>query len=289
MKRGIVEVGLGVSLAAVVVLATLKIFGFALAADAPGQNLAPGLHLKGIPAPAGSPFKTLYSGYQFRSAATKAMQDDDFSNPGMLAIDPATAEWSHVEGTAGKSCASCHQDVTKTMHGVGATYPKWNARLKRPVTLEQQINICRTEHMGAKPWAFKSDSLTNMTTLIRYESRGMPVKVASDGPVTPWYNKGKKLYYTRIGQLDMSCANCHETYYGHHMRADLLSQGQINDFPTYREKAQHLVPVEQRFIGCMRNVRARPYKPFSDEFLELELYLAARGNGLPIETPGVRN
>ncbi len=283
MKRGIVEVGLGVSLAAVVVLATLKMFGFALAAEAPG------LHLKGVPAPAGSPFKTLYSGYQFRSAATKAMQDDDFSNPGMLAIDPATTEWSHVEGTAGKSCASCHQDVAKTMHGVGATYPKWNARLKRPVTLEQQINICRTQHMGAKPWAFKSDNLTNMTTLIRYESRGMPVKVATDGPVTPWYDKGKKLYYTRIGQLDMSCANCHQKYYGHHIRADLLSQGQINDFPTYREKAQHLVPVEQRFMGCMKNVRATPYKPFSDEFMELELYLASRGNGLNVETPGVRN
>ncbi len=244
---------------------------------------------KGIPAPPGSVFKTLFSGYQFRSKDTRAMQDDDFSNPGMLALDPAATEWTKVDGAAGKSCSSCHGDATKTMKGVSATMPKWNARLKRPVTLEEQINFCRTDYMKAQPWKFKSDDLTNMATYIGYQSRGMPVHVKVDGPISPWVARGKALYYRRIGQLDMSCANCHEKYYGKHIRADTLSQGQTNDFPTYRLKAQHLVPLEQRLQGCMKNVRARPYKPFSKRFLALEVYIASRGEGLPVETPGVRN
>ncbi|MBV1703056.1 MAG: sulfur oxidation c-type cytochrome SoxA [Hyphomicrobiales bacterium] len=244
---------------------------------------------KGIPAPAGSVFKTLFSGYQFRSADTRAMQDDDFSNPGMLSVEAATSEWSHVDGEAGKSCASCHADPAKTMHGVGTHYPRWNKVLERPVTLEQQINLCRTNNMKAKPWAFNSENLTNMTTFVRYQSRGLPVAVKVDGPMSVWFDKGKSLYYQRIGQLDMACSNCHEKYYGKHIRADLLSQGQTNDFPTYRLKSQHLVPVEKRFQGCMAKVRAKPYKIFSDNMIALEVYTAWRGNGLPVETPGVRN
>ena len=39
----------------------------------------------------------------------------------------------------------------------------------------------------------------------------------------------------------------------------------------------------------MFDVRGVPYKPLSEDFLELELYVAWRGIGLPVETPSVRN
>ena len=175
------------------------------------------------------------------------------------------------------------------MKGVGASMPKWSAALGRPVNLEQQINICRTQRMGAAPWPFKSPELTDMTTYVRYQSRGMPVHVQIDGPMAPWFERGKQLYYERVGQLDLACASCHETLTGLHMRADHLSQGQSNGFPTYRLRDQRLIPLHERFQGCMQDVRAVPYEPLSDEFLALEIYLAYRGVGLPVETPAVRN
>ena len=101
--------------------------------------------------------------------------------------------------------------------------------------------------------------------------------------------KGKKIYYTRVGQLNMSCSNCHEDNYGKYIRADHLSQGQSNGFPTYRLKWQKLGSLHRRFKGCMKNIRATPYKPGSDEFVALEIYLSQRGKGLEIETPAVRN
>lgn len=244
---------------------------------------------KGIPAPPGHVFKTIISGYEFRSKETRALQDDDLENPGFLAVERAADAWKKVEGSEGKSCASCHGEAEKTMKGVGAAMPKWDDRLKKPVNLEQRINICRIEKMKAEPWAFKSQALTDMTAFVRFQSRGMPVAVKTDGPMSPWFERGKQIYYTRVGQLDLACASCHERNNGKFMRADFLSQGQTNGFPTYRLRDQRLVPLHERFEGCMFDVRAEPYKPLSDEFLALEVYVAWRGIGLPVETPSVRN
>lgn len=87
----------------------------------------------------------------------------------------------------------------------------------------------------------------------------------------------------------MSCSNCHEDNYGKYIRADFLSQGQSNGFPTYRMKWQKIGSLHRRFKGCMKNIRAKPYKVGGDEFLALELYRAWRGQGLPVEAPAVRN
>jgi L-cysteine S-thiosulfotransferase len=157
------------------------------------------------------------------------------------------------------------------------------------VNLEQRINLCRSGALKAEPWSFGSPELTAMTTYLRNQSRGMPVAVKVDGPMSPWFDRGKALYYQRVGQLDMACASCHEKNYGKYLRADYVSQGQTNGFPVYRLATQRLVPLHERFEGCMNDVRAAPYKPLSDEFLALETYVAWRGMGLPVETPAVRN
>jgi L-cysteine S-thiosulfotransferase len=244
----------------------------------------------GIEAPGKDyPLQDIVSGYWFRAKETRAMQDDDFTNPGFFGVEEGERLWGKPEGTAGKSCASCHQDASATMRGVGAAMPKWNDKRGKPVNLEQQIEICHSERMGAAPWAFGSAELTAMTTYVRYQSRGMPVSPRVDGPMTPWLARGKALYNTRVGQLDLACANCHDTNYGKYLRADFLSQGQTNGFPVYRLREQRLVPLHERMEGCIYDVRGTPYPPLSDDAVALELFLAWRGTGLPVETPAVRN
>jgi sulfur-oxidizing protein SoxA len=175
------------------------------------------------------------------------------------------------------------------MKGVGAAMPKWDEKLQKPVNLEQRINLCRSEQMQAQPWKFGAPELTAMTAYVRHQSRGMPVSPRVDGPMTPWFEKGKALYYARNGQLDLACASCHEKNHGKFLRADYLSQGQTNGFPTYRLRDQRLVPLHERLVGCINDVRGVAYQPLSDEFVALELYVAWRGIGLPVETPSVRN
>jgi sulfur-oxidizing protein SoxA len=229
------------------------------------------------------------SGWRFRSDGTQAMQMDDFDNPGMSAVDAAADAWDTVEGSEGKSCASCHGAAEDSMVGVRAVYPKWNDAAEEVRTLAMQINDCRENKMGADKYGYTSGDMAAMEALITLQSRGMPVNVAIDGPVQATWEAGKELYYTRTGQLDLSCANCHEDNYGNMIRADHLSQGQINGFPVYRLKNTKLNTVHARFKGCVRDTRAETYKPGSDEFIALELYVASRGNGLSVEGPSVRN
>jgi len=229
------------------------------------------------------------SGYTYAAAETRAMQDDDFANPAFIWVDQGETLWSEVEGEAGKSCQSCHGDAAKSMKSVGGAYPKYDFKTKKLMNVEQRINRCREENMKAKAWKYESSQLLGMTTFVRYQGRGTPMNVAVDGHAAPFFEKGKKFYNQRRGQLDMSCKNCHEDNAGKMARANLLSQGQGNGFPTYRLKWQKAGSLHRRFRGCNKNVRAKPYKSGSDEYNNLELYVAWRGRGLPIEAPAVRN
>ncbi|TLP46870.1 sulfur oxidation c-type cytochrome SoxA [Cohaesibacter sp. CAU 1516] len=228
----------------------------------------------------------IYSGWVFRSDETQALQLDDFDNPAFVFIDQATEQFDVKEGSANKACADCHSGV-EDFKGLRAMIPR--VKDGKLQTMEDQINQCRTEQMGAEPWKWGGATMQSMVALIGLQSRGMPMNVKIDGDAKPFWEKGKEIYYTRHGQLDMACANCHEDNYGNNIRADHLSQGQLNGFPTYRLKNAKLNSVHDRLFGCIRDVRAEPYKVGSDAFRALELYVSSRGNGLTIETPAVRN
>ncbi len=240
-------------------------------------------------APDHVPLGEIRSGWTFRTKETQALQMDDFDNPGMIFVDQAQDAWDTVDGSAGKSCASCHEDVETSMQGVRAVYPKWNETAGEMRTLAMQINDCRENQMGAEPYKYTGREMNAMEALISVQSRGMPVNVAMDGPASPYWEQGKEIYYTRYGQLELSCANCHEDNYDNMIRADHLSQGHTNGFPTYRLRDAGLVQVQHRFFGCIRDTRGETFQPGSPEFVALELYVASRGNGLSVEAPSVRN
>ena len=226
------------------------------------------------------------SGWHYRTNETQALELDDFDNPGMIFVDQALDQFEVVEGAAGKSCASCHEDI-ESFAGLTAEMPKVN-EAGELVVMEDLVNPCRTERMEAEPWKWSGAEMQGMIAAIAHQSRGMPMNVAIDGPAQEYWEQGKEMYYTRYGQLELSCASCHEDNNGNYIRADHLSQGQINGFPTYRLKQAKLISKHNRFRGCIRDTRAETFAEGSDEFRALELYVASRGNGLSVETPAVR-
>ncbi|MBB4004075.1 sulfur oxidation c-type cytochrome SoxA [Aurantimonas endophytica] len=239
--------------------------------------------------PPGHVFEQVESGWLYREAETRATQMDSFENPGMLNVERGEEIWNTVDGAAGKSCATCHEDASETMAGVGANYPKWNAKAGKPFNLELQVDACRTENMQAEPYKFDAQDQKDLVTFIRHQSLGEPVDIdLAEGEMMSWWEKGKERYYLRTGQLDLSCASCHESANGKYIRADHLSQGQTNGFPTYRFNTGGMVSLHNRFRGCVRDTRAEMPKAFSDELMALEVYTAWRGQGLSVETPAVR-
>ncbi|SFR09373.1 sulfur oxidation c-type cytochrome SoxA [Poseidonocella sedimentorum] len=229
--------------------------------------------------------RTIYSGWRFRTDETQSLQLDDFENPAFVFIDQALDAFDEA-GANGNACSTCHENGPEEFAGFTAAMPKvMDGKL---TTTEDFLNGHRAETQGEEPWKWSSQDMQQMVALIGLQSRGMPVDVAIDGEAAPYWELGKEMYYTRYGQLELSCANCHEDNYGMMIRADHLSQGQTNGFPTYRLKQAKLISRHNRFRGCIRDTRAETFAEGSDEFRALELYVASRANGLSVETPAVR-
>jgi sulfur-oxidizing protein SoxA len=228
------------------------------------------------------------SGYTYLSEENQRLQDDDFANPGLLWVEQGRELWRQIDGSAGKSCASCHGDATDSMRGVRARHPRFDAARGALVNLEQQINRCRAEHMQATPYPYESAPLLALTTFVSFQSRGLPVDVRIDGPAQPFFEAGRAFFYQRRGQLDLACAHCHVHHAGQRLRGDVVSQGQTNGFPVYRMTWQTLGSAHRMFAWCNTSVRAQPYALGSDTYVNLELFLAWRGRGLHIEAPAIR-
>lgn len=231
--------------------------------------------------------ENIYSGWLYRIDSTEAMQADDFENPAITFVDEGIAAWNTVEGSEGKSCASCHGDISEGMKGVRARMPMVNDGGEL-WSMEDYINNCRVNRMGAEAWKWDKSKMKNMTAAISMQSRGMPMDVAVDGAAAPFWERGRDMYYTRYGSLQLSCASCHEENNNNYIRGDHLSQGQLVGFPTYRLKKSGLVSIHNRLYGCIRDTRAESFKKGSQELRELELYVASRGNGLSVEGVAVR-
>jgi L-cysteine S-thiosulfotransferase len=227
------------------------------------------------------------SGFLFATPETQEMQADDADNPAFLWVEHGEMLWTKVDGTAGKSCMSCHGPAAN-MRGIGATYPKISKDTGKLVTLEHQINYCRTERMQASELKWETQDMLGLSIFVMHQSRGLPMNVAVNGAAEPYFKKGDELYHTRRGQLNAACIHCHELNSGNHIRADLLSEGRVNGFPLYRLKWGRPGSIHYRMEECYSQVRAVPEPYGSDELTTLQLYIAWRSNGLLIETPAVR-
>ncbi|KXF74954.1 sulfur oxidation c-type cytochrome SoxA [Paramesorhizobium deserti] len=228
------------------------------------------------------------SGFDFMAPETRALQSDDTSNPGMLWVLQGEQLWQQAEGQAEIACSGCHGDASRTMHGVAARYPAYDEATGRPIDLAGRINSCRATRQRAEPLAPESDALLALTTYVAHQSRGMRVMPAADPRLAPFRENGRRLFQSRIGQLDLSCASCHDDNWGKRLGGAPIPQAHPNGYPLYRLEWQAVGSLQRRLRNCMIGVRAEPFAFGAPELVDLELYLTERGSGLPIETPAVR-
>jgi sulfur-oxidizing protein SoxA len=228
------------------------------------------------------------SSYEQMSPATKAMQDDDTSNPATLTVLDGEALWKRKDGRAEKSCADCHGDAEQAMRGVSARYPAFTRTGTRLFNIEQRINLCHTEQQQAPPFAYESRELLALAAYVGQQSRGMPIAVADNEKTRPFIEAGRKIYSTRQGQLNLSCQNCHDDNWGQKLAGVPLVQGHPNGYPLYRLEWQSVGSLQRRLRNCMIGMRAEPYPYGAEEYVALELFLMWRARGMNVETPAVR-
>ena len=227
-------------------------------------------------------------GIEFQSSDVRALQADEFANPGMLWVTRGEALWSQKRGAAGNTCASCHGDARQSMRGVSVSFPGYSRALGRVVNLEERINACVRGNQQAEPLAWESPDLLALTAYVARQSAGMPMAIAIDGASSAAYERGRAIYHERQGQLNLSCTQCHDRAWGRMLLADRISQGHPADWPAYRLEWQSLGSLQRRLRACYFGVRAELPAFGSADLVALELYLAGRAKGLAISPPGVR-
>ncbi|PYO50518.1 MAG: sulfur oxidation c-type cytochrome SoxA [Candidatus Rokuibacteriota bacterium] len=228
------------------------------------------------------------SGYDFMSRETRAMQDDDTANPGMLWVLEGGTLWEKKTGAAGRACADCHGDPRASMKGVAARYPAFDAGKGRPVGLEQRINVCRTDRQEAPALAYESRELLALTALVARQSRGLPIDIAIAGRMRPFLAAGRATFHRRQGQLNLACAQCHDDNWGRQLAGNVIPQAHPTGYPLYRLEWQSLGSLQRRLRNCLVGIRAAPYDYGAQELVDLELYLMWRARGMTMDAPAVR-
>lgn len=228
------------------------------------------------------------SGYEYIKEETRQMQDDEFENPGYLAVDRGQ-ELFRRQPDAGKSCASCHgEDGERLEPKKIARYPVYDQGLGGIVRLQDRIRNCQEQKAGTGALPYHHPDLLALETFVRHLAFGEPVNVQTDGEMAPLLKKGEAIYHTRFGLIDMSCAHCHEMYPGQYIRGQRISQGMGNGFPAYRLDTGEMANLDLRIKQCLTLMRAEPFAPDAEESRLLGAYIMSRSNGLRIETPAVR-
>ncbi len=115
---------------------------------------------------------------------------------------------------AGMSCEACHVGAGTKPHGgsfagVYATFPQWNKRARRYITLQDRLAECFLYSMNGRPPAYASREMVALVAYIAFLSRGTPVgrgsregleRVVSAHP--PSAAHGERVYAER-------CTVCH--------------------------------------------------------------------------------
>ncbi|MHB1233780.1 MAG: sulfur oxidation c-type cytochrome SoxA [Burkholderiales bacterium] len=181
----------------------------------------------------------------------------------------------------GKTYASCFPDGAKNIAG---RYPYFDEKLGKVVTFEMAINACRKANGENELSYADMGTMGVLTSYARTLSDGMLMDIKVEGPrAEAAYERGKRHFYQRRGQLNFSCASCHVHQAGNIIRTEYLSPllGQATHWPVFRG-GENLFTLQKRYTGCNKLVRAVPFPFGSEEYNDLEYFHSYMSNGLPM-------
>lgn len=214
---------------------------------------------------------------------------DPTVNPAVFAFDDA--EDLHGLKGSKKACSGCHADPEKAYKGASTKYPLWSKEQGKIIGLEQFI-AAHAEKESGHNWPIQSDENLAMSVWVRQFSNGMPIKVDTTSPeAAKAMQRAEKYMSKRIGQLDFACSDCHGLSANKWIRGQFLGgeKGQIPHFPVWRTSRSLIWDIRKRFQWCNVRVRANDLEADSAEYGDIELYLTAQSNGLPVSGPGIRH
>lgn len=217
--------------------------------------------------------------------------------PYEIGLDQGRKEWE-TPFKNGKTYASCFVNGGKN---IAQLYPYWHEATHQVRTAEMDLIDCVKKNGETRPFttadigkdASARAQLANLTAAFYELSKGQRIAIDLSAPgAIEAYEEGKRFWWSRRGQLNFSCANCHMDQAGKNLGGNQplsAALGHPVGWPAYRTVWGHLDTIHQRYATCNAQVRAKPAKHLSATYNNLQLYETYLSSGLPLAAPSVRN
>lgn len=199
----------------------------------------------------------------------------------------------------GKTFSNCFPNGGKRIAG---TYPQFEPSTKQVITIETALNRCLQLHGET---TIAPANVSEMGPLAAYarslsEGQSLNIRVLGQG-ARDRFDAGRRLFNARIGQQNFACASCHVQHaggvYGANSATEATAKnpaavaggglapavGQAVSWPRV-EPGGGIRSLHAQFQRCFRRSGAEPFLEGSDEFNNLEYYLAYLSNGLPLRS-----
>lgn len=229
------------------------------------------------------------SGLEDMSPRLQALQRDPGLNPAWLWIEEGRQRWVEAAGrtASSPSCAACHGPLDR-MTSSAARHPRWHEASNRPRTLSAQITECRRSRQGQADARTDDGIGLALAAALVAAGEGQPITADQTAGMAAWAQRGQALWHTRMGQLNLSCAQCHDARAGQRLGGVRIPQAHDTGYPIYRMEWQGVGDLERRLRACMTGVRAEPFSPGADEVIALEIHMRRRSAGMPMEAGALR-
>lgn len=246
-----------------------------------GRTVATFLAALALPVFSQTPPNTPRSSFLDMSPENQALQRHPEQSPALL-------ERMNGERTWAAQCLACHGELS-SMGPIVRRFPRLHkGHVQR---LSDQINDCRVTRLRKSAKDVHDPEMLSLSLVLQQSANGLawtPVSPA-DGPAASAHlAQGQRLFEARLGQLNLSCAQCHNDLAGQRLGGAVIPQGHPNGYPIYRLEWQAVGSLERRIRNCNIGVRAEPLDPASQEMRALVAYLAHRARGMPLEGMAVR-
>src|SRR5512139_2858029 len=215
----------------------------------------------------------------------------DDMHPGYLALEKGEKLfkfWAKRE----PSFRTCLGEGKTDLKGLAATYPRYDAKLKKIMTVESPVEHCAETALWE---TFKQGSPENNQISLYFKSlsTNTPIKVdTSSAEIMESYRRGEKLFYTKVGQYNFSCASCHTStgLLGQRFRGQVPTSpfGDAAHFPTYRLNLGDIESLQQRFMRCNQKARTKGLSPRNPAYSDLEVFYTVLSNDFPVSVPSAR-
>lgn len=238
----------------------------------------------------------LYALPQFAAYRATWEEDMDFP-PYEVGLERGKALWEKPFKN-GKTFSGCFANDGRN---IAQKYPYWDEAGQKIRTAEMDLIDCAKKNGEELPFVTADlgkdqkarVQLAELTAHFYALSRGQNIDIdMSSAGAKATFEKGKEIFWSRRGQLNFACYQCHVDLAGNNLGGGQplsAGLGHTTAWPAQRIEWARIDTIHQRYATCFSQVRAKPYKHLGEEFNALELYEKYMSGGLPLTAPSMRN